>query len=112
MRIRSETHNGTLIAFPEGRIDGSNATDFARSMQAITGDEFDLVVVDGQDLTDVSSAGLSAFLLVARTLNEHGRKFAICCLAERIRHVFEMTGFDKIIPVHESRAGALELLED
>ena len=112
MRIRTETQNGTLIAFPAGRIDGSNATDFARSMMAISGDEFQVVVVDGQELTEVSSAGLSAFLLVARTLNELGSKFAMCCLSTRIREVFEMTGFDKIIPVHASRAGALDIPED
>lgn len=111
MRIRTETHNGTLIAFPAGRIDGSNANDFARSMKAITGDEFDFVVVDGQELTDVTSAGLSAFLLVARTLSEQGSKFAVCCLSSRIRGVFGMTGFDKIIPIHATRSGALDLLE-
>lgn len=112
MRIRSETQNGTLIALPAGRIDGSNATDFARSMKMITGDEFDIVVVDGQDLTDISSAGLSAFLMVARSLREQDCKFALCCLSARIRHVFEMTGFEKIIPVLETRAAALAFLED
>lgn len=111
MQIRTETLDGTLIAYAVGRIDGSSAFDFKRSMQALIGDE-SIVVVDCHQVTEVSSAGLSAFLMIARDLKEQGVKFGLCCLAPRLRGVFEMTGFDKIIPVHASRDGALDLLED
>ncbi len=111
MQIRTEAVNGTLIAYVAGRIDRTNAFDFRRSMQALIGEET-TVVVDCQDLSEVSSAGLSAFLMIARTLQDQGMKFALCCLAPRLRSVFEMTGFDKIIPVHASRANALDLIKD
>ena len=111
MQIRTETLDGTLIAYAAGRIDGSTALDFKRSMQAVLGDE-NTVVVDCHEVTEVSSAGLSAFLLIARDLQEHGVKFALCSMAPRVRIVFEMTGFDKIIPVHATRDGALDLLRD
>ena len=111
MQIRTETLDGTLIAFAAGRIDGSSALDFKRSMQAVLGDE-NTVVVDCHEVTEVSSAGLSAFLLIARELQEQGVKFALCSLEPRIRYLFEMAGFDKIIPVHATREGALDLLRD
>lgn len=111
MQIRTETLDGTLIAFAAGRIDESSALDFKRSMQAVLGDE-NTVVVDCHEVTEVSSAGLSAFLLIARELQEQGVKFALCSLEPRIRYLFEMTGFDKIIPVHATREGALDLLRD
>ena len=111
MQIRTETLDGTLIAYAVGRIDGPSASAFKRSMQAVLGDE-NTVVVDCQEVTEVSSAGLSAFLMIARELQEHGVKFALCSLAPRVRDVFEMTGFDKIIPVHATRDGALDLLRD
>ena len=111
MQIRTETIDGTLIAYAAGRIDGSSALDFKRSMQAVLGDE-NTVVVDCHKVTEVSSAGLSAFLLIARELQEQGVKFALCCMAPRVRVVFEMTGFDKIIPVHATREEALESLRD
>lgn len=111
MQIRTETLDGTLIAYAAGRIDGSSALDFKRSMQAVLGDE-NTVVVDCHKVTEVSSAGLSAFLMIARELQEHGVKFALCCMAPRVRIVFEMTGFDKIIPVHATRDGALDSLRD
>ena len=31
---------------------------------------------------------------------------AVCSLSESIREIFEISGFDKIIPVHGSRADA------
>ena len=111
MQIRTETLNETLIAYAAGRIDGSNALDFKRSLQAVLGDE-GTVVVDCHEVTEFSSAGLSAFLIVARELQEQGVKFALCCLAPRIRYIFEMTGFDKIIPIHASRDAALDSLGD
>ena len=111
MQIRTETLDETLIAYAAGRIDGSNALDFKRSLQALLGDEA-TVIVDCHAVTEVSSAGLSAFLIIARELREKGVRFALCCMAPRIRYVFEMTGFDKIIPVHASRDGALDSPED
>lgn len=111
MRIRTETQNGTLIAYAAGRIDGSSAFDFKRSMRAVLGDE-GTVVVDCHDVTEVSSAGLSAFLMIARELREQGVRFALCCLPPHVRDVFEMTGFDRIIPVYATRGGALDSLGD
>ena len=111
MRIRTETLDGTLIAYAAGRIGGPGAVRFKRSMQAVLGDE-NTVVVDCHEVTEVSSAGLSAFLMIARELQENGVKFALCSMAPRVRVVFEMTGFDKIIPVHATCEGALDSLRD
>ena len=111
MQIRTESIDGALIAYAAGRIDGASGFDFKRSMQAVLGDE-NTVVVDCHKVTEVSSAGLSAFLMIARELQEHGVKFALCSMAPRVRDVFEMTGFDKIIPVHATRDGALDSPHD
>ncbi len=111
MQIRTETVEGTLIAYAAGRIDGSSAFDFKRSMHAVLGDE-NTVVVDCHKVTEVSSAGLSAFLMIARELQEQGVSFALCSMTPRVRDVFEMTGFDKIIPVHATREAALDSFRD
>ncbi len=112
MRIRTETDNGALVVQPEGRIDGAAAIDFRRSMEAVIGDDFDHVLVDCKSIYAVSSAGLSAFLIIARTLKSRGVNFALFSLPSRMREAFSMTGFDKIIPVHASRAEALALIRD
>ena len=112
MRLRTETDNGTLVVQPEGRIDGAAAIDFRRSMEAVIGDDCDNVLVDCKSIRGISSAGLSAFLMISRTLSSQGINFALFSLPPRMRGVFSMTGFDKIIPVHPSRAEALALTRD
>ena len=46
-------------------------------------------------------------LLVARKLQRQDAKFALCSLSDSIREVFEISGFDRIIPVHASRPEAV-----
>ena len=68
--------------------------------------------MDCKSICAFSSAGLSAFLMIARTLEGQGINFALFSLPPRMREVFSMTGFDKIIPVHASLTEALALIRD
>ena len=107
MDIQTERTDGTLVAKAEGRIDGVNARDFEEALKAaISGDE-KAVVMDLEGLSYISSAGLRVILLIAKTLRKREADFMLCSLSDPIREVFEISGFDKIIPVHASRADAL-----
>ena len=65
------------------------------------------MVLDFEGISYISSAGLRVVLLVAKTLQKQNAKMAVCSLSDSIREIFEISGFDKIIPVHGSRADAL-----
>ena len=58
-------------------------------------------------LTYISSAGLRVVLLVAKTLQQQDAKLAVCSLSDSIREVFEISGFDKIVPVYASTGDAI-----
>ena len=105
MDIQTERTDGALIAKAEGRIDGVNARDFEEALTtAISGDD-KAVVMDLEGLSYISSAGLRVILLIAKTLRKREADFMLCSLSDPIREVFEISGFDKIIPVHASREG-------
>ena len=87
----------------DGRIDGANAREFQTALDAAIDDNECAVVLDMERLSYISSAGLRVILLTAKALQGRNRKFAICALSESIREVFEISGFDKIIPIHASR---------
>ena len=112
MDIQTERDGGTLIAKAEGRIDGVNARDFEEALKAAISDDDDNVVIDLEGLSYISSAGLRVILLVAKTLRKRNAKFMLCSLSDPIREVFEISGFDKIIPVHASREQALASIGD
>ncbi len=110
MDIKTERNNGTLIAKAEGRIDGVNARDFEEAMKAAIGDDDNTVIIDLEGLSYISSAGLRVILLIAKTLRKRNAELVLCSLSDSIREVFEISGFDKIIPVHASREEALATL--
>ncbi len=107
MDINTENENGILVAQAEGRIDGSNAHDFEDAMQSAIGDDHRAVIIDCGGLTYISSAGLRAVLLIAKTLKKRDIDFALCSLSGPIEEVFKISGFDKIVRLHGSRSDAV-----
>ena len=107
MEISTETRNGALIAKAEGRIDGANARDFESAVQSVVHDYEGPVIIDCENLSYISSAGLRAILLIAKTLGKRKVKFALCSLSEPIAEIFQISGFDQIISTHSSRDEAL-----
>ena len=107
MEVRMERRGGALLAVPEGRIDSATARDFESKMKAAIQDDDRAVVLNLSQLSYISSAGLRAVLLVAKQLSQSNTKFALFALGELTREVFEISGFDRIIQIHESKADAL-----
>jgi len=48
--------------------------------------------------------------MVAKTFRESKAKFAVCSLPRRIKGLFKMAGFDKVVDVFESRSEAIEAI--
>ena len=107
MKVTIERDGETLVAMAEDRVDGTNASEFQQALEAAISDSDRVVILDCENLSYISSAGLRVVLLTARALQRQNSKFAVCSLSEQIREVFEISGFDKIIPVHPTRAAAL-----
>ena len=107
MAISTERQGTTLIAKTAGRVDGANAREFQDDLEEAIEPTDRTVVLDLEDLTYISSAGLRVILLIAKSLRRQGAKITVCSLSDSIRQVFEISGFDKIIPVHDSQAEAV-----
>ena len=107
MEINTEQVDGTLIANVGGRIDGGNAQDFESAMQKVIEDADSALIIDLSDLSYISSAGLRVILLIAKTLTKRSAKFSICGLSGPINEIFVISGFNKIISIHDSREDAI-----
>ena len=106
MDISTERQGSTLYANVGDRIDGTEARNFQETLTSVIDEEVRALILDLEKLTYISSAGLRVILLTARVLQRQGGKLAICSLSDPIREVFEISGFDKIIPVHSTREEA------
>ena len=110
LTIQGEKKSGILIAKAAGRIDGSNAREFQDALETFLEGEVAALILDMENLTYISSAGLRVILLVSKKLQRSSSKFGICALSESIGEVFQISGFDKIIATHRTQADALSAI--
>ena len=106
MDIGTERDGETLFLKVAGRIDGLNAHDFQDSATGAIQDTDTNVVLDFEDVSYISSAGLRAVLLIAKMVRERRARFGICSLKKLVDEVFRISGFDNIVPIHATRAEA------
>ena len=107
MNVETQRQGDSLVLITDGRVDGTNATDFQDAMKGAIQESDRAVVLDFENLTYISSAGLRVVLLVAKDLQQQGAQFAACSLTESVKEVFVISGFDKIIPIHDTQAAAI-----
>ena len=107
MEIKAQREGRVLTAEATGRVDGVNASEFEQTLRDTIQDDDTAVILDLAGITYLSSAGLRAILLTARSLSQRKAKFMLCSPSAPIREVFEISGFDKIIPVHDTRDAAV-----
>ena len=107
MEVSIERQGGVLSARVSGRVDSTNAHEFEEAIGTAIEDGDRAVILDFENLVYISSAGLRAVLMTAKNLGERDATFALCSLPDMVREIFEVSGFDKIVTIHPSKADAL-----
>ncbi len=107
MDLKVVSDGQVVIAEIDGRIDGSSAREFEDRVTSSFPDEDNVLICDLTGVSYVSSAGLRAVLLIAKRLSKRNAAFSVCGLSEPVAEVFRISGFDRIIRVHENRKAAL-----
>ena len=107
MAIETVKEGEVLIARVDGRIDGTNAREFQNEMEAACADADRYVILDLEQLSYISSAGLRAIMVTAKGLENKDVKLAVCSLSNSVSEIFQISGFDQIIPVSASQSEAI-----
>ena len=111
MNVTTERQDGILSARVTGRIDAGNVREFEETIRSAIEDGDRAVILDFEKLVYISSTGLRAVLMTAKNLWKRDATFALCSMPDVVRAVFEVSGFDKIIAIHPTRAEALAALD-
>lgn len=93
-----------MVAQFDGRLDASAAEEATAVLIELAPQG--PVVVDLAQVPFVSSAGLRVLLRAAKLAQSSGHAFAVCGLQPTVREVFEISGFDRIIPLKADIAEA------
>ncbi|MXY31745.1 MAG: STAS domain-containing protein [Gammaproteobacteria bacterium] len=110
LKVSWERMNGVLIASPAGRVDSVNSVAFREALVSEVPAGERALLLDLRDLSYMSSAGLSVLLVLAKRFRGSGKAMGMCGLPAAIAAVVTLSGFDKIIPVYDTRDAALETM--
>lgn len=110
IEVAEEREENALVLIPAGRIDSGNARAFESLVtERISAGEH-RIIVDFSRLDFISSSGLRVLLIAAKTLKIHKGAIALCSMKDHIKEVFQISGFDRIIPIRDTRQSALTAL--
>ncbi len=110
LNVSWERMDGVLIASPMGRIDSVNSAAFREALVSEVPSDERALLLDLSGISYMSSAGLSVLLVLAKRFRGSGKAMGMCALPAAIAAVVSLSGFDKIIPVFETRDAALEAM--
>jgi len=100
MEIKELRRENTLLtATLSGRMDAITATEFTTQLESWIGEGAKSFTIDCSQLDYISSAGLRAILIIAKQVRGFEGELQLAALQESVQTVFEISGFNKIIPI-------------
>ena len=102
MDVTAERNNGVLSLDVAGRIDSTTAENFREKIDREIKETDRAVILDFTDVEYIGSAALRVILLKAKELRAREAEIALCALTPPVREVFHVTGFDRIMGIHDT----------
>ena len=108
--IRSEQADGVSIIALTGEVDLYTAPDLKEELVRVIDAGARRVVIDLTDTTFIDSTTLGVLVSGLKRLRPEGGQLMLVITDRNIKKIFEITGLDRVFPIHEARTGALEEL--
>lgn len=102
MQIQETRRDGFLIVQPAGRLDSSTSKLLDRSLTSAIQRGDTHIILDMSKLEYIGSMGLSALLAAAKRIKAAQGELSLCSLNERVKLVFEMSGFLRLFSVKDA----------
>src|SRR5918999_5604145 len=100
-------NDGYVIAL-SGEVDLYTAPEFKQQLLEVIGKGGKHVVVDLTDTTFIDSTTLGVLVGGVKRLRPDGGQLSIVCSDRNITKIFEITGLNRVFPIHGTREEALE----
>ena len=103
-----ELANDAYVIALTGEVDLYTAPEFKQQLLEVIGQGAKEVVVDFSDTTFIDSTTLGVLVGGVKRLRPNGGRLSLVCNDRNITKIFEITGLNKVFPIYESRAEAVE----
>src|SRR5262245_51012544 len=91
-----------------GEVDLYTAPEFKEQLVDVIGKGASTVVVDLTETTFIDSTTLGVLVGGVKRLRPEGGQLVLVCSDRNITKIFEITGLDKVFPIHATLAEAVE----
>ncbi len=102
--VQTSIEEGISLITLEGFVDAHTAPEFETAMQSQVDAGHHRIIVNCDRLHYISSAGLGVFMSFVEEVRERGGDIKICGLIPKVRHTFEILGFQEIFELVENEA--------
>jgi len=95
-----ETRQQQITIFSlAGRLDSNSSPEFDKKIIQAMENGFRYIILDCQKLDYITSAGLRVVVKTAKKLKPEQGRIILCAMADYVKEVFEIAGFDSFLPI-------------
>lgn len=98
MEIKIKHGTETVICL-SGQLDTLSSPDFEKEIVKILEGDAKKVILDGSELTYISSAGLRLLLILQKKMSQKGGTFVLKNIQSSIMEIFKITGFTSFLTI-------------
>ena len=106
--IQTAVEDGLSIITLEGFVDAHTAPQFENVIQSEIAAGRNRIIVNCEKLNYISSAGLGVFMSFIEEIREIGGDIKICGLVPKVKHTFEILGFQDIFDMVDDLPAAAQ----
>lgn len=98
MEIKIKHGTETVISL-SGQLDTLSSPDLEKEIMEILEKDVKKVILDGTDLSYISSAGLRLLLILQKKMSLKGGTFVLKNIQSSIMDIFKITGFNSFLTI-------------
>jgi len=108
--VTTERDGDLVVITLVGEVDLYTAPDLKQELVRVVDEGAQRVLVDMSETTFIDSTTLGVLVSGLKQLRPLGGQLVLVITDSKIRRVFEITGLDRVFPIHGTRAEALRSL--
>jgi anti-anti-sigma factor len=110
MEIIQKEENGIVSIAIKGRLDADSSPEAEKIVKDAIKDQTTRILFNLASLEYLSSAGLRVLLGAAKEMRRKDGKIVLCALNEFVKEIFEVSGFQSLIPITDTVESGIEVL--
>ena len=110
--IKTNSDAEIFVIHIDGEIDASSSIQLDEVMESSITGEHGKILVNGEKLAYISSAGLGVFMSYLEDIKTHNIKMVVYGLNEKVKNVFEILGLDQLLNIVDKKEEAIALVNE